>query len=316
MGKNRQKAGRNSNSNSRHYTNESWKTVETIKDIENLTGYSITFDDEGNMNVQDDEHGTTIIIDKYYLQGAGKRLLNTKNNGAQAKDVGENTKHPDLATYDLKDVIRIYNEAPDMLKDANGLIVFRKDNINNNILGEHIARGQEHAVVINPASFGKKDGAFNLSKALYHEMGHGLDYNYNYLHPHEAGLDTFGLSSGNARFRELVKTPVTEYASFYAGTPDYYKENFAESVGIVATYNNGNHDFVVDTYRNGRVPVKQWVNENKELVAETNKVLKGDFNVFDENSNTENGGYYRRWLSNPKDVKSVREKAEINWDNY
>lgn len=319
MGKNR-KSHSNNNTPRETYPDEQWESVKTMEDIENLTGYKITKDDKGNIIVTDEKYGTTIIFDKYYVSGAGRRTVNLKNDGQQAKDVGDGTNHEDLETYDFKDIIRIYNEAPIVLKESNGLIVFRKGDINNPEVGEHISRSSDHALTINPSAFGKKSGSDNLSKELYHEMAHGYDYHYNY-HTSNDNIETYGLSYGNKKFQSLVQKPITSYINTYyvKGTSDYYKESFADAIGIVATYNNGNHNFTVEVPHKGSIPVKTWMNENKDLVKETNNIIKGniktisvdDFDSVEEYTRTE--GYVKRWLSTPDNIEGVQNEGKIIW---
>lgn len=318
MGKNRKSASISNNARD-GFSDGEWEAVKTIKDIEELTGYTITKDGEGNLLVTDSEHDTTIIFDKYYVSGAGRRAVNLKNDGRQAKDVGEGTKHSDLATYDLKEIVRIYNEAPSVLKDSNGLIVFRKGDINDPEVGDHISRLSDHAIIINPSAFGKKSGSYNLSKEIYHEMAHGYDYHYNY-HTSNDNIETYGLSYGNKNFKELVKNPITNYTTWYIkGSPEYYQESFADAIGIIATYNNGNHNFTVDVPHRGDIPVTTWMQENKGLVKETNNILRGniktididDFDTVDEYARTE--GYVERWLSTPDNIDGVKNEGKIIW---
>lgn len=311
MGKSRKSATNNTSTPSDNYSDEQWESVKTTKDIEQLTGYTVTKDEKGNLIVTDEKYDTKIIFDKYYISGAGRRAVNMKNDGRQAKDVGEGTKHSGLETYNLKDIIRIYNEAPSVLKESNGLIVFRKGDVNDTEVGTHITRGSDHAITINPSAFGTKNGSYNLSKELYHEMAHGYDYHYNYNTGNDS-VETFGLSYGNKKFQSLVQKPITDYASYYLrGTSDYYQESFADAIGIVATYNNGNHDFTVDVPHRGSIPVKTWMKENKELVKETNNILKG--NIKTKDTYSDEPGYIHRWLSTPDNIEGVQNEGKIIW---
>ena len=106
-------------------------------------------------------HDVEINFDVYFTKNTGaKKYIDSTNSGK--------------CTYDLKEIIKIYKEAPEIYKFATNGINFVNEN-KRRTLGYTI--WTDKVVRVLPNSFNRNQTERgNVRQTLYHEMGHCLDF--------------------------------------------------------------------------------------------------------------------------------------------
>ena len=251
-------------------TDEDWEKVTTPQEICDLLGYELKIE-KNNYYITDTENGVEIHIPPYYVTGKGRKYLDMNSTGEQSPELIGNFNE----TYSLKEVMRIYHEMPDKLKQGAQKVDFKQSE--GSVLGRHVWAGSNsHKVVINASAFKKRDGENPLRHTLYHEFAHGLDY--------RIGDDSYGLSNSK-EFLEIARhTGGTTYSNSYSQKTDtYYAETLAEGVGIVGAYRvDPNFKVRVGPKNDSKlITAKEWMEDsrNQELIQYSKKVLSTDYKL-------------------------------------
>ena len=106
-------------------------------------------------------HDVEINFDAYFTKNTGaKQFIDSNNSGK--------------CVYDLKEVIKIYKESPEIYKFATRGINFVNENKSRALA---YAKWTDKNICILPSTFRQNQtGRGNLRQSLYHEMSHCLDY--------------------------------------------------------------------------------------------------------------------------------------------
>lgn len=106
-------------------------------------------------------HDVEINFDAYFTKNTGaKKYIDATNSGK--------------CTYDLKEVIKIYKEVPDIYKFSTRAINFASENKGRTLA---YASWRNKEVTILPLTFKQpKNWRGNLRQTMYHELNHCLDY--------------------------------------------------------------------------------------------------------------------------------------------
>lgn len=223
-----------------------YETLNTPKDIAEYYGLKYQkINDEYHFT--DEQNNTEIIIDKFFTRGFGATaLIDNKNKGRKR--------------YDLKEVIKLYDEAPSNLKQATPKIEFDKTpRRQENILGT-TSRSTSRVKIYGSALMKSKTDNGNLRAVLYHEMGHALDNNvnkeYSYGNKFEKAIQDDYSYQTRHDFTEELSSDYAESNFEETGT---YSENWAESVSIVAQSHLENKETAVLNDKNGNVTtLEEW----------------------------------------------------------
>jgi len=185
--------------------------------------------------------------------------------------------------YNLKDLVRMYEESPVVLKETVGTIVFGVEHHMANGMAipdkynQHHINIYKNAVETEKIDFDQKQRrgvtdiipSQGIEHSLHHEMAHCFDYNHNLKDGKYQGI------TGHELLKEYYEATQKDYefqkengfekqdASYYGGTD--FTEDFAEMFASVTSYEKG-----IDL----------------ELVSQLSKVK-----VPDENAKR---GFYRR----------------------
>lgn len=200
--------------------------LKTIDDVAKY--YNLEVKKETNeLHLTDKKHDTEIVFDKYYTIGEGsEKYIDMKNEG--------NCK------YDFKEVIKIYNEAPEILKDSTNIILFPKTNPGNSICGYtqlHDSNLNMYKTIeIYEHTFNNlKTKPCNLRQTMYHEMGHTLDLSmmtkksFYGISSSKEWTDT--VTKERKWYEKKYKKPYPSSSQYGSGKKT---ENWAETVSMVA----------------------------------------------------------------------------------
>ncbi|MBR0272379.1 MAG: minor capsid protein [Methanobrevibacter sp.] len=254
-----------------------YRALKTPEDVAKF--YKLEYRMDGNKHIFKDKlNGTEIIIDEYYVVGEGamRKYIDFTNSG--------NGK------YNLKEIIKIYEDAPQILKKATNQILFTKILKNKpNVCGSSlpIYDGIIKGIKIHPRAF--ECNIFsrgNVAQTLYHEMGHCLDYSLMnqisanaWLYPQYFtnkelrkiynGEDRYSISKSmgfqkacekDRAFQYLNGFPIEE-SSWYGATNQ--PDNWAETVSMVAFNEMDNVDMaVLEDYHRNSISLEEWKKRN------------------------------------------------------
>lgn len=232
-----------------------------------------------SMIFEDQVNHTEIYFDNYFVNGkGGKEFLDMKNKGTK--------------NYNLKDVLRYYDEAPQAYKECTGSIAIMKKGRDTDPYAladtaplweyEGDKRHYNRVCVYDGTFKHKQNERGNPQQAIYHEMGHNFDFSYmkrQYVEVFEAGRKPpnrywVGLSRRDSRFN-VVRTNQNNFqrqkgykirkASWY-GEDDHggITEDFAETMSIAAFDKNpdkslANMQYELSPHHYKTVPYDEWL---------------------------------------------------------
>lgn len=230
-----------------------WENIKTPQDVAEYFGYDYAFEDDRHY-FYDKKGNTSIIIDKYHTIGKGSRhnFIDFDNSGS--------------GLYDLKEILKIYDEAPLILKKSTNEIIFTGSKPGNpKALGGAKAISEEFNGIYTTkririyARSILKDKTLrgNVAQTMYHEMFHCFEYSmikdkkvieilsnpskYSEEDKKWAKKRTHPISDSNEWDKSCKEDSIyqekngfiKEEASFYVGDEDS-SENWAETGSMVA----------------------------------------------------------------------------------
>ena len=153
------------------------KKYEDLKTPEDIAEYFDMKYDKKKKRFIDDNFDTIIDLKEYenLEDPFGNPIIDFQNRG---KDYGTGAQY-----YDLKEVIKIYSEAPDILKYATDEVSFKNSSQGNTLAqarpGDFVRNKfvpNRHIDIFLGAVQKSKKKRGNLRQSWYHEMGHCLDF--------------------------------------------------------------------------------------------------------------------------------------------
>lgn len=223
-----------------------YETIRTPRDVAKY--YGLKYQKINNEHwFTDEENNTKIIISKFFTIGEGsERIIDNKNKGKNM--------------YDLKEVIKCYDEAPLSLKKAAPKIEFVKT-----IRGQEDVLGTtkvstSHVKIYGSSLMKARTESGNLRATLYHEMGHTLDNSVNKDYSHSSKFekaieDDYAYQEEHGYTQELS----SHYSEFKFKQTGTYSENWAESVSIISQSHLENKEMAVLEDKNGKnIQLEAW----------------------------------------------------------
>lgn len=258
MGKSRSTGGGSNNIN--------WDALpDSLKELCEATGYELGEDDYGNISIYDKEYDTEIILNSSFME-----VLPDYEEVHQ----GLLGSRADF----LKEIIKSYHSMPPILKRANQFLMFdeySKHSVfkDNNWDALHVGTNIAHGILISDHVLGSQTYTNPIRMVMAHEMGHGLDCCIR---------DDFGRRNGASQ--QLINL-VDKYGSATAYSKDNfgrgfgseaakYREDFAETIGIVSAYQI-NPNFKVEDANGMVVSASKWMENHKELASWAEDYIKG-----------------------------------------
>lgn len=153
-------------------TDIDWENIKSPQDVADYFGYDYAFEDDRHY-FYDSKGNTSIIIDRYHTIGKGSRY-----NSIDFENSGN-------GIYDLKEIIKIYDEAPFLLKKSTNEILFRGSKVGKpNTFGSSKPFLEEfngisvtkRIKIFAPSILKNKNLRGNVAQTMYHEMFHCLEY--------------------------------------------------------------------------------------------------------------------------------------------
>jgi len=206
----------------------------------------------------------------YFHQSLGKISKAKDSKGKLFIDMNNEGK----GVHNLKDVVKMYNDAPKILKQSNTSISFtnrsskRLNGYNKHVPSEHldIVKDQENLKkyvthgkpaawidIFKPCYEDDLEMGHSLQRTLYHEMAHGLDFklsknwsNKNTRFSDNCNPDGYGALNlqypiFDENWRRIGKTPKeivdgisSSYGKSHHSKTYSYSEDFADAVSMVS----------------------------------------------------------------------------------
>lgn len=243
-----------------------------------------------SMIFEDPVNKTEIYFDNYFVNGKGKKVLDMKNG--------------DNANYNLKDILRYYNEAPQAYKECTGSIAIVKRGRRASPLAladTNTLRWQEgnkrHFNRINMYDSTFEESIFargNPQQSMYHEMGHTFDFSYmnkTAVEKYKSGSfpgsdERMGLSKDkwkDVRFKQNEFQKKNGYeirkASWYGEDKHGAAEDFAETMSMAAFDKNpnktlANMQYKIAEYDYKTVPYDDWLPSHRPTYDYCVELLK------------------------------------------
>ena len=244
-----------------------------------------------SMIFEDPVNKTEIYFDNYFVNGKGKKVLDMKNG--------------DNANYNLKDILRYYNEAPQAYKECTGSIAIVKRRGKRAsplaLADTNTLRWQEgnkrHFNRINMYDSTFEESIFargNPQQSMYHEMGHTFDFSYmnkTAVEKYKSGSfpgsdERMGLSKDkwkDVRFKQNEFQKKNGYeirkASWYGEDKYGAAEDFAETMSMAAFDKNpnktlANMQYKIAEYDYKTVPYDDWLPSHRPTYDYCVELLK------------------------------------------
>lgn len=229
----------------------------------------------------DSKNQTHIVIDNYFVEGFGAKYLMDSSNSGKCK-------------YDMKEIIKIYDEANTILKKATNEILFTEidSNVRVGSSSPWLIDGVTKRIKIYQNAFFLKEGQRgNVAQTMYHEMGHCLDYSlvdekyhHIFLHPEKYNKKeknemvkkyAHGISNEEL-FIESCEEDDDFYASKYAKDKESISENWADTISMIPflTLEDKSLAFSKD-YGGNFIDLESWSVRNSEKFIYALRKLRG-----------------------------------------
>ncbi|WP_198016035.1 phage minor head protein [Methanobrevibacter wolinii] len=239
---------------------------------------------------EDTKNNTEIYFDDYFINGrGGKNLLDWKNKGTKE--------------YDLKQILRFYDEAPSLSKACTNSVAITKiesKKLKGTLGWTHPSypyegdRKQSNRVNLCPISFKQKiNERGNPQQTMYHEMGHCIDFSFMKKESAEIiqkrggvprGVNFYGLSYSDEFVQIRNKRTIYQKehgmkekgASWYGDKK--ISEDFAETMAMASFYKNPDKTAAVMEYYGEKgyyfVKYKDWLPSQKPTYDYCVDILK------------------------------------------
>ena len=248
-------------SNKHANSDKKFNHLKSNEDVAEYFGFYYWIEN-GNYVFYDDKNFTKIVVDKFFIFGEGSKHIDFTNSG--------NGK------YDIKEILKFYDEAPLTLKLSVNNISFLRKGKKDITLGSSYIDGSikifERSILKNRNLRG------NVAQTMYHEMGHCLEYKLvkeEIIKPPERySMDeiwkAYHSLSEHKDFEDACNNDKNYHSSRYSKNKGLKSENFAEAISIAAFENISDKSMAVLTDMDGNpLPYEKWIikNTNKFIYA-------------------------------------------------